>query len=697
MAETQEYAGILNNFIYRKDKFSIFSFRSSKGSFIALGEVYSISQGDKIFIRGSWENHPVYKKQFRVTAWEKITPTNKENVIEALSCGLIKGVGPVMAERIVDRLGASALEVILENPEPLKEIKGLSPQKAAAVAQVVAQTYDALKVVAKLVSWGITSKTAFRIYKKFGRSTLEYIQTNPYCLTGVEQIGFTKADEISRKIGIKKDSPYRIRAGILFSLNEALWDKGHTYLPVQELINNCIELLNKKSTDISENDIKRHINMENLIIKENRVMLKWVYQYEEELARNIKRLKNKLSDINPEPVLRHYEAKEKIKLTEEQKQAVAMALNHGVSVLTGGPGVGKTATIKAIVAAYEIILPHHTIRLAAPTGRAARRIADVTGRGATTFHKLLEVGRNGRPKLNKHNPLLCNNLIADEMSMADMLLAKNYFEAVKTGTRVLLVGDIDQLPPVGPGNTLKDILSCPAIPRVTLSKVFRQAAKSQIIANAHRINKGRQLLIDTSKTDFLFFEREEPGDIIKCILHCINELECNITDIQILSPIKKGPLGAHELNKTIQGAVNPKGQALKHSDKVFRVKDRVIQIKNDYDMGIFNGDIGTIEKIESGNMFVMFNGVLARYSYSNISNLELAYCITIHKSQGCEFKTVIVPLTSSHYIMLARNLLYTAVTRAKEKVILVGSRKALAMAVKNNKPVLRYTQLKDLL
>ncbi|MBF7083382.1 ATP-dependent RecD-like DNA helicase [Desulfallas sp. Bu1-1] len=698
MSEAQEYTGVLTEFIYRKERFSIFRFRSANGSFTALGEVYNINKGDKIFIRGTWETHPVYKKQFRVKAWEKIVPTSRENVIEALSCGLIKGVGPVMAERIVDKLGVNALEIILENPEPLKEVKGLSPKKAAEVAQMVAQTYDALRVVAKLVGWEITQKTAFRIYKKFGRSALEYIQANPYCLTNVEQIGFIKADEIARKIGIDKNSPYRIKAGILFVLNEALWDNGHTYLPLGELIRKCMELLNKDDACVSEQDITESVNeMDSVIVQEHRVSLKWVVHYEKSLAQNIKRLNRKISDINPAPVIQCYEAKEKIKLTDDQKQAVVMALNHGLSVLTGGPGVGKTATIKAIITVYKTINPGHIIKLAAPTGRAARRITEVSGKEATTLHKLLEVNREGRPSFNKHNPLSCDLLVADEMSMADLILAKNLFEAIKTGTRVLLVGDIDQLPSVGPGNILRDILSCNNIPRVTLNKVFRQAAKSQIIANAHRINKGQQLMIDTSKTDFFFFEREEPGDIIKCILHCISKLEYDVADIQVLSPLKKGPLGTQELNKTIQEAINPKGQAIKYSDRIFRVGDKVIQTKNDYEMGVFNGDIGVVKKIEGSSMFVQFNGDLVKYGYGQLNNLELAYCITIHKSQGSEFKAVIIPLTSSHYIMLARNLLYTAITRAREKVILVGTRKALAIAIRNNTPVMRYTKLKNLL
>lgn len=699
MIEAQEYTGILTDYIYKKQQFAIFRFRSPKGNFTALGEVYGVNEGEKIYIRGNWETHPVYKKQFRVKAWEKVTPTSRENVIEALSCGLIKGVGPVMAERIVDKLGVNALEIILENPELLKDVKGLSPKKAAEAAQTIAQTYDALRIVAKLVGWGITKKTAFRIYKKFGRSTVEYIQANPYCLTNVEQIGFTKADEIARKIGIDKNSPYRIKAGILFALNEALWDKGHTYLPLGELVKVCLELLNKDGAGISDKDIAETLKgmMDTLIIQENRVSLKWVTHYEREVAKNINRLNKMLSVIDPAPVIKCYETKEKIKLTEDQKRAVAMALNYGLSVLTGGPGVGKTATIKAIIAVYKMIMPGHTIKLAAPTGRAARRITEVSGKEAMTLHKLLDITREGRPAFNKHNPLPCQLLVADEMSMTDLLLAKNIFEAIKTGSRVLLVGDIDQLPSVGPGNILRDILGCEAIPRVTLNKVFRQAAKSQIIANAHRINKGQQLMIDTSKTDFFFFEREEPGDIIKCILHCINKLEYDVADTQVLSPLKKGPLGTHELNKTIQETINPKGQAIKHSDKVFRVGDKVIQTKNDYGMGVFNGDIGVVEKIEGGSMFVRFNGDLVRYGYGNLNNLELAYCITIHKSQGSEFKVVIVPLTSSHYIMLARNLLYTAITRAKERVILVGSRKALAMAIKNNKPVLRYTHLKNFL
>lgn len=691
-----ECIGVISRFIFQTPRFAIFKLRTPKEDVIALGEIFNAREGEKLFLRGSWETHPKYGRQLKIKSWEKIVPTSKDEAIELLSSGLVKGVGPATAKKIVNVLGADAIEIILKNPEELKKVKGLG-KRAERIAQSVQETYDRQRIIKDLASFGLTIGMAQRAFKHFGRPVVDYIRINPYYLTKVDMIGFVKADEIAHNIGIAKDSHFRVQAGILYVLSEALQNEGYTYLPAGELVNRSLAVLNKESPVVSEEKVREVFDHEDIKVHGKGVSLERAVRCEEAIARHVKRLNRKVASLEPAPVIRLYEKREGVELTEDQAKAVTMVLNSGFSILTGGPGVGKTATIKAINAVARKIYPDMKIFFAAPTGRAARRISEVTGEMAYTIHKLLEFDHEGHPQYDTQNPLPCDLIIVDEASMVDIYIARQLLSALKTGTRVLFVGDVDQLPSVGPGDVLRDLLACPDIPRVTLDKVFRQAAKSQIIANAHRINKGQPLVIDNSKKDFIFLERESPEDICKTVVHWVKNLGCGPSEIQVLSPMKKGPVGTQEINRLIQESVNPSGEEIRLKNTVFRVGDKVIQIRNNYAKEVFNGDIGTITATDGDTIMVRFSGHEIEYAGDELKEIELAYAITVHKSQGSEFKTVIIPVTTSHYVMLARNLIYTGITRATERVVLVGTKKALAIAIRNNKPVLRYTLLREFL
>lgn len=673
--------GTVGRFIFQTDTFAIFKL----DDIIALGEVAGIREGDRLTVTGSWQDHPRYGKQLRVETWEKPVPSTREAAADFLSSGLIKGLGPVLAERIVDTLGPDAVNIIINDPEALKRVKGIR-RKAPEVHRQLQETYQVQQVVTELIRSGLTLKTALKAYKRFGRVAAEYVQRNPYCLTELELIGFHKADEIARRMGLDPGSPFRIRSGILHVLNEALWNEGHTYLPKDVLVSRSLELLNHSAEGVSDAMAEKTLNSLDELRGGDAISLKWARKYEEEIARDVKRLSRRF-DAPPPPG----NPLEGMTLTPDQENAVRVALGNGFSILTGGPGVGKTQTVRAVIRAFELQNPWGEAILCAPTGRAARRLSELTGHHAHTIHKLLGL-REDRAAYNRDNPLRCDLLIADEASMMCLVTSKRLLEAVPAGARVLFVGDVDQLPPVGPGNVLCDLLD--KVPTIRLTKIFRQAAESRIVTNAHRINKGQMPLIDRSRDDFVFLEREDPEDIARCVKTCAT-MDYDPLDVQVLSPMRKGPVGTVELNRLIQGEGS--GPEIRYGLYTYRVGDKVIHIRNNYEKMVFNGDIGVVRRIRGGEVVVRYNGDDTVYSQSDLAELEPAHTVTIHKAQGSEFKAVIIPVTTSHYVMLHRNLIYTAITRAREKVILVGTKKALAIAVRNNRPIQRYTMLADIL
>lgn len=687
-AEVSQYVGTVTKIVSSYETSSIFRLKTKTEEFTALGKVSGITQGEKLFVKGYWDTHPKFGKQLKVTGWEKIVPTSQENTIDLLSTGLIKGVGAATAKKIVDALGADAIEKILENQNVLQNVKGLG-KKADSIAQSIRETYDGLAVTKDLISLGLTPGTANRIYQKMGRSAAKMVTANPYCLTKVDRIGFLKADDIAANLNIKGNSQFRIQAGITHVLHSAMNDEGHTYLPVEELVSRALTILNKNSMqESSRDDVLKALPNDDLVSHEKGISIKWVARFEQEIADHIKRLNHRVDFVDVTEAIKQFESREKITLAEAQKAAVAMVMEYGASILTGGPGVGKTRVVQAIISIFKAIHPDEDIILVAPTGRAARRMAEVTGLIATTIHKALGISYNGKPVHDRSNPLKCRLLIIDETSMMGIILFRQLLNAVGDNTIVLLVGDPDQLPSIEPGNVLRDLLKS-NIPSVRLTEIFRQAAESQIVTSAHSINKGELLAIDRSKTDFFFVEREEPEAVQKSVLYYLQKLGYDLMDVQVLCPMKTGAVGTIELNRLIQDTVN-KGTGQ------FRTGDKVIQTRNDNKKHVYNGDMGLIKRTGS-TLSVKYNGDLTHYLPNEVKDIDLAYAVTIHKSQGSEYKAVIIVLTMQHFPMLARNLLYTAITRAKEKVVLIGTKKALAIAIKNNKPVQRYTLLADLI
>ncbi|MEW6727101.1 MAG: ATP-dependent RecD-like DNA helicase [Bacillota bacterium] len=688
MPESQEtLTGTISRFIFQRDGFAIFKI----DGVTAIGEITGVHVGEEIKATGAWETHPKYGRQFRVKHWEKPLPSTRETAAQFLASGLIKGVGPALARKIVDALGEDAVKVILEDPDALRGVKGVG-KKAPEIRRQVQETYQVHRVVADLTGLGLTAKTAMKAYKVLGPLAAEYVKHNPYCLTKVSLIGFARADEIARRMGVLPSSKSRIEAGLRHVLEEALWNEGHTCLPRNLLLARTKELLNKETVAATEEQLAKALSsMDDLAAGHEEISLRWVREYEESIAQDIKRLT--AQKYPPEPLPDSLLEG----LTEAQKNAVTTALTHGLSVLTGGPGVGKTFTVKAVIEAFRYQEPFGEIVLCAPTGRAARRLSEVTGYHASTVHKLLGM-REDAALRNRKNPLRCDLILVDETSMVDLVMAKRLLEAVPDGARVLLVGDADQLPSVGPGNILRDILGI--VPTARLTEIFRQAAESQIVVNAHRVNRGEMIWIDRYKDDFVFVERDDPEEIARTIAAYYKSFKCDPLDVQVLSPMKKGPVGTVALNRLIQGEKT--GPEIRYGQHVYRVNDKVIQTRNNYDKGVFNGDIGIIRKIEKDEereavVHVQYNGDLIPYALEEVRELEPAFACTTHKAQGSEFKIVILPATTAHYMMLYRNLLYTALTRAKEKVVVVGTKKALAVAIKNDRPVQRYTKLKQLL
>ncbi|MCD5401644.1 ATP-dependent RecD-like DNA helicase [candidate division NPL-UPA2 bacterium] len=670
MEKTETMTGVIKKIIFQSSDFAIFRLNET----LALGNLVGIKKGDKLEVTGKWVEHPKYGKQLKIEHWEKPIPNDREGAIMFLSSGLIKGIGPVFAKRIVDALGPDAIKKILDDPELLTKIKGV--RKPKKIYQQIQETYQLQIIVSGLMKLGLTCNMAIRAHKELGGLVIEKVKINPYCLTSVKLIDFIRADDIAQKAGIALDSPFRIQAGIHHALNNAL-KEGHTFLPKEELLERAAALL-----EVPKNKIRNELReTENLVQSEESIALTWAWRYEESIAEDTERLQ----DVYPSPKVKDRT------LTIAQAQAVKDALRTGVSILTGGPGVGKTYTIKAIIKTFKQSKRRAKILLCAPTGRAARRLTEITGQEAQTIHRLIGI-KNGEAENNRSNPLDCKLLIVDEASMLDISVGKKLLEAIPDGCIVLLVGDVDQLPSVGPGNILKDLLD--KIPTTRLTEIFRQAEKSKIVTNAHKINKGQKIETDNVDTDFFFIKREEPDAIAKCIAYCVKRLNADPMEVQVLSPMRKGLAGTNALNKLIQVQT---GKGIEHRGNTFRIGDKVIQTKNNYEKGVMNGDLGLIEQIDEEGISVRYNGETVEYLREDMGEIELGWAITIHKSQGSEFKNVIVPITTSHYIMLYRNLLYTAVTRAKEKMVLVGTKKAAAIAIRNNKPVQRHTKLREFL
>lgn len=697
-----------------------------------VGTFPAITQGAAIEASGNYTTHPVYGKQFQIASYVEKMPEDALAMERYLGSGAIKGIGAALAARIVRRFGDDTMRIVEEEPERLAEIKGISEKKAMEIAEQMTEKADMRRAMIFLQKYGISLNLGAKIYQKYGQTVYGVLQENPYRLAeDISGVGFRIADEIAFRIGIHTDSDYRIRSGMLYTLLQASGE-GHIYLPKEELFSRASGLLGVDSSYMEKHLMDMVVDRK-LILKETEdgaVVYPTRYYY---LELNSARMLCELNILCPEDEemmekrINRIEKETGTRLDEMQKQAVAAAASHGLFILTGGPGTGKTTTINAIIRYFEE--EGAELRLAAPTGRAAKRMTEATGYEAQTIHRLLEL--NGMPEeeqegravhfdRNSENPLEADVIIIDEMSMVDIALMHSLLLAVTAGTRLILVGDENQLPSVGPGNVLRDIIRSGCFPVVELKKIFRQASESDIVVNAHKINRGEQVTINNKSRDFFFLKRYDADIIIRVVIALIQEklpryVDAKPYEIQVLTPMRKGLLGVERLNQILQRYLNPPDEKKKEKEigqRLFREGDKVMQVKNNYQLeweilgrykipvdkgvGVFNGDTGIMTEINefAETATVEFeDGRQAEYSFKQLEELELAYAVTIHKSQGSEYPAVILPILSGPRMLMNRNLLYTAVTRARKCVTVVGSETTFAEMIRNEKQQQRYSSL----
>ena len=692
-----------------------------------VGIFSAIAEGENIEAQGEYTEHPTYGQQFKVTSFEEKAPEDEEAIERYLGSGAIKGIGLAMAARIVRRFKEDTFRIIEEEPERLAEIKGISNRKAMEIASQVNEKRDLRQAMIFLQQFGITMNLAVKIYNKYGQEVYGILKENPYRLADdIEGVGFRTADDIAAKAGIRSHRDFRVRSGILYTLLQASGE-GHTFLPQEELTAKTSELLGIDKDIIEKNYMDLSIERK-IIMKQSgeqtQIYSASFYYMEANTATMLRELDiaYDVADAEIEQRIHNIEKQTGMQLDEHQVQAVKEAVRNGLLVITGGPGTGKTTTINTIIRYFE--MEGMDIFLAAPTGRAAKRMSETTGFEARTIHRMLELngGMEGSAgfERNETNPLETDLVIIDEMSMVDITLMNSLLKAIAPGTRLILVGDINQLPSVGPGSVLKDIIQSEAFNVVMLTKIFRQASTSDIIVNAHKINRGEEVSLDNKSMDFFFLKRYEADIIINVVLQLVKQklpkfVDATPYDIQVLTPMRKGLLGVERLNGILQQYLNPPDKSKRekeHGDMVFREGDKVMQTKNNYQleweictkfgltvdkgMGIFNGDMGIITEINdfAETMTVEFDeGRKVEYSYKLLDELELAYAITIHKSQGSEYPAVVIPLLSGPSMLMNRNLLYTAVTRARKCVTLVGNDATFNQMIQNTSQQKRYSGL----
>ena len=682
-----------------------------------VGNLMAPMPGEILRMRGEWANHPKFGEQFKIVQYKSMVPASVYGIQKYLGSGLIKGIGPVMAKRIVDKFGKETLDVIEKEIEKLIEVDGIGKKRVGMISRAWEEQKEIREVMVFLQAHGVSSGYATKIFKQYGNRSIQVVRENPYRLaTDIFGIGFVTADRIAEKLGFPKDSELRAEAGILYVLNQ-LADDGHVYYPYEPLVEKCQEILavdrevivRAFGTITAENRIViEDLNADIEEFRENNkaVYLAKFHVCETSIANRIGVLlkaPKSIRKVHSEKAIEWVQTQLSITLAEKQVEAIRCLLENKVMVITGGPGTGKTTIINAILKIFAKL--RIKIMLAAPTGRAAKRMSEATGYEAKTIHRMLEYSiRKGGFQKNEEYPLDCDLLIVDEASMIDTVLMHHLLKAIPPTATFILVGDINQLPSVGAGNVLRDIIASGSVPVVELTEIFRQAKESQIIVNAHRINNGQlpSLKPTGPNGDFYFIEQEDPEAALKLILELATERIPKrfgfdpLEQIQVLTPMHRGVVGASNLNEALQNTLNPREDGLLRGTRTLRVNDKVMQIRNNYDKEVFNGDIGRIKRIDQENqeVLVSYDGREIPYDYPDLDELALAYAVSVHKSQGSEYPAVIIPLLTQHYMLLQRNLIYTAITRAKKLVVIVGTRKALAIAVKNDKTEKRYTYLK---
>ena len=749
--------GYVDHIIYRNtdNGYTVLILIVEEEELTCVGTFSDIVEGENIEAKGEYTDHPTYGRQFKVVSYEEKAPEDELAIERYLGSGAIKGIGIALAARIVRRFKEDTFRIIEEEPERLAEIKGISERKAMEIAEQVNEKKDLRQAMIFLQQYGIHTNLAVKIYNTYGSEIYSILTENPYRLADdIDGVGFRTADEIATRVGIRTDSDFRIRSGILYALQLASGE-GHTYLPLEELTQRASALLEVDPENIEPHYMNLAMDRK-IIMQQNdgvtQIYATSFYYMEANSATMLKQLdiSYEVGDEEIEARIHKIEKQTKMELDEHQVEAVKEAVRNGLLIITGGPGTGKTTTINAIIRYFES--EGLDIFLAAPTGRAAKRMSETTGFEARTIHRMLELtggmvdetsagsgmtaaaragtGSTGNGmggagihfERNETNPLETDVIIVDEMSMVDISLMYALLKAVAAGTRLILVGDTNQLPSVGPGSVLKDIIDSEQFHTVKLTKIFRQASTSDIIVNAHKINRGERISLDNQSRDFFFLKRYDADKIINVMLQLIKQklpkyVDAGEYDIQVLTPMRKGLLGVERLNQILQMYLNPpdkKKREKEYGSMVFREGDKVMQVKNNYQMeweirtkhglcidkgtGIFNGDTGIIEEINdfAETMTISFDeGKMVEYSFKNLEELELAYAVTIHKSQGSEYPAVVIPLLTGPRMLMNRNLLYTAVTRAKKCVTIVGDENTFDMMVENNSEQKRYSGLKN--
>ena len=729
--EDEMINGYVDHIIYRNadNGYTVLVMICDEEEVTCVGTFSDIAEGENIEAHGSYTNHPTYGRQFAVKSFEEKAPKDEMAIERYLGSGAIKGVGIALAARIVRRFKSDTFRIIEEEPERLAEVKGISERKAMEIADQVNAKRDLRQAMIFLQQYGISTTLAVKIYNTYGQEIYGILKENPYRMADdVEGVGFRTADEIASRVGIRTDSDFRIRSGIQYALLQAS-NEGHTYLPMPELTQRASNLLQIEPEYIEKHYMNLAMDRKIIMRKVDdttQIYASSFFYMEANTATMLKQLNASFDvpDIEIEERLRQIEKQTKMDLDEHQVEAVKEAVRNGLLVITGGPGTGKTTTINTIIRYFE--LEGMDIFLAAPTGRAAKRMSETTGFEARTIHRMLELngGMEGNAgfERNEQNPLETDVIIIDEMSMVDISLMYALLKAIAAGTRLILVGDVNQLPSVGPGSVLKDIIDSNEFHTVKLTKIFRQASTSDIIVNAHKINRGEPVSLDNKSMDFFFLKRYEADKIINVTLQLIKQklpkfVGASEYDIQVLTPMRKGLLGVERLNGILQMYLNPadkRKREKEHGSTIFREGDKVMQTKNNYQLeweirskyglcidkgtGIFNGDMGIIEEINdfAETMTVSFDeGRMVEYPYKLLDELELAYAVTIHKSQGSEYPAVVIPLLSGPRMLMNRNLLYTAVTRAKKCVTIVGNDTTFNQMIENNSQLKRYSGLRD--
>ena len=673
-----------------------------------VGNLASINPGESLLLKGLWVNNPKYGRQFKIEQYETVLPSTIIGLRKYLGSGLIKGVGPVMANRIVDKFGPDTLEIIENQPEKLSQVEGVGKKRIGIIKSAWSAQREIKNVMIFLQSHNVSTTHATKIYKTYQDQAIPVVKENPYRLADdIYGIGFKTADSIAQNLGVDNESPYRVQAGLKYVLSQKA-EEGHVFLFRTELISTCQEILELSESAISEG-ISALIAAEDIISEtireEEAIFLAPFYYAEVGIANIIGRMLQfppaSLSQADFDRSIDQIQHSLAIHLANGQKKAIQTAVNSQVMVLTGGPGTGKTTTTLGMIRLLEKL--GYRILLAAPTGRAAKRLSEATGREAKTVHRLLEFSPNeGGFQRNRHNPLEADVVIVDEVSMIDLVLMNNLVKAVSQKTKLILIGDVDQLPSVGAGNVLKDMIASEVVDLVRLTEVFRQAQESMIITNAHQINSGQgpNLTGDASR-DFFFIEVDDVDQVAEQIGQLVQSRLPKhygfdpFNDVQVLCPMRRGVVGSENLNKLLQKLLNPPNSGMINSGSMFRVGDKVMQVRNNYEYDVFNGDIGRVEAVDQIDkvLQIRFPDKIVDYDMADLNELVLAYATTVHKSQGSEYQAVILPLVTQHYIMLQRNLLYTGITRAKKIVVLIGSKRALNICVHNNKVTHRNTHL----